>query len=511
MTARIPAIALIAILTLSMRAGAQLELGLELVADNLSAPTFVTAPPNDDRLFVVERAGVVRIMENGALLSTPFLDISAQVNVGGEGGLLSSAFHPNYAANGFFYVSYTTDVPGKEGDSVVSRFQVSANPDVADDTTEDILIEVDQPFSNHNGGMLAFRPGDPNNYLYFSIGDGGGSGDPNANAQNINTKLGNILRMDVSTIPATAPLDNPFVGVAGDDFIWAYGLRNPWRFSFDRDTGDMYIGDVGQNLWEEIDFEPASSSGGNNYGWDLLEGANDFDCVDCDGARNSTVLPIHQYPHGAGRSVNGGYVYRGSAIPALQGTYFFSDFNGLVWSFRYDGNILTDFQEHTEAFGTAGDSLVSFGEDSEGELYIVDIGGSVYRIVSTGTPDVTSITGTRLLEEGGTLNLNANVSNVVGSTIYTWLQNGNPLANGGRVSGADTPNLVITPAQIGDSGSYALQVEDEAKAITISEPVLVTVVAAGSLPAMGPLLWTLLLAMVLISGLARYIGRTNKR
>ncbi|MEX2016504.1 MAG: immunoglobulin domain-containing protein, partial [Candidatus Hydrogenedentales bacterium] len=270
-----------------------------------------------------------------------------------------------------------------------------------------------------------------------------------------------------------------------------------------------YIGDVGQNTVEEIDFEDASSTGGNNYGWDLLEGSQDFECVDCDAARNSTVLPIHEYVHGAGRSVNGGYVYRGSEFPSLQGRYFFSDFNGLVWSFEFDGSNVTDFQEHTEEFGTAGSSLVSFGEDAAGELYIVDIGGNVFRIVVAG-PDVGPITGTRLLEEGGVINLSANVTGSVGVTTFAWLKDGGPLSNGGSISGTDTPTLTISPALISDSGSYALDVMDEAKATTISEPVLITVVAAGSLPAVGPLLWTLLVAMVLVTGMARYIGRASK-
>ncbi|MEX2016226.1 MAG: PQQ-dependent sugar dehydrogenase, partial [Candidatus Hydrogenedentales bacterium] len=229
----VPVMALAAIFT-THNATAQLDLELELVSDDLAAPIFVSAPPNDPRLFILERAGVIRIFKNGALLATPFLNISTQVSTGGEGGLLSIAFHPDYTNNGFFYVSYTTNETGNVGDSIVSRFEVSGNPDVADPNSEDELIEVDQPFSNHNGGMIAFRPGDPNNYLYFSLGDGGSANDPNGNGQNINTRLGSILRMDVSTVPATAPPDNPFVGVAGDDFIWSYGLRNPWRFSFDR-------------------------------------------------------------------------------------------------------------------------------------------------------------------------------------------------------------------------------------------------------------------------------------
>ena len=382
-----------------MAAPAFAGLEAEIFATGFTNPIFVTSPPGDPRLFVVEQRGTIQIIENGMTLGTPFLDIQDIVAAGGERGLLGLAFHPDYASNGFFYVHYSNERVGSEGDTVVSRFSVSGNPNVADDLSELILIEEDQPFANHNGGMIAFRPGDTNHFLYIALGDGGSAGDPDNRAQNLDLRLGKMLRIDVDQELAETPAaGNPFIGVAGNDFIWSYGLRNPWRFSFDRLTGDMYIGDVGQNAVEEIDFEAAASAGGVNYGWRLLEGTMDHNCTNCDQDRMNTELPIHEYGHIDGISVTGGYVYRGSDIPSLQGTYFFGDLTGRIWSLRYDGATVTEFMERTSILPSA-QTIVSFGEDSDGEMYIVGHGGTIFRLANLA--EVLGTTGGRVLRGRG--------------------------------------------------------------------------------------------------------------
>ncbi len=365
------------------------------VASGLSRPVFVTAPPGDtQRLFIVEAqvgsSGRIRILNlgTGSLNSTPFLTIS-NVATGDEQGLLGLAFHPQYAQNGYFYVNYTDS----SGTTIVRRFTASANPDVADTTSGMQVLSIAQPASNHNGGWLGFGP---DGYLYIGMGDGGGSGDPDGNGQNINVLLGKMLRIDVNgdDFPGDAtrnyaiPPDNPFVGVAGADEVWAYGLRNPWRPSFDRATGDLYIADVGQSAWEEVDFQPAGSAGGQNYGWRCYEGSHEYDTTDCAPA-STMIFPIYEYSHASGCAVTGGYVYRGSQICDLRGTYFFADYcSARIWSFRYDGATLTGFQERTAELAPGGgltiNSISSFGEDAAGELYIVDLGGDVYKIVPRG-------------------------------------------------------------------------------------------------------------------------------
>ncbi len=264
------------------------------------------------------------------MLPTPFLDISDRVESGSsERGLLSVAFHPDYAENGRFFVNYTN----KDGDTVISRFQVTADPNVADAATETILLTIPQPFPNHNGGQLQFGP---DGYLYVGMGDGGAAADPQGNGQNEGTLLGAMLRLDVDGVSAEAnyavPADNPFINSEGRNEIWATGVRNPWRFSFDRLTGDLFIADVGQNIWEEVNFQPANSSGGENYGWDIMEGMHCFSDDACDSS--GTVLPIYDYQHENGRcSITGGYVYRGQQFPALTGNYFFGDYcTGEIWA-----------------------------------------------------------------------------------------------------------------------------------------------------------------------------------
>ncbi|RMF85927.1 MAG: hypothetical protein D6744_00520 [Planctomycetota bacterium] len=381
-------------------ASAQTPLRLETVATGLERPIYVTHAPGDfTRLFVIEKRGFIRVIENGVLLPTPFIDLDALVGGGtsdsSEQGLLGLAFHPDYQNNGYFYVNYTRT----NGNTVVRRYTVSANPNIADDTTGMRVIGYQQPQTNHNGGWIEFGP---DGYLYIASGDGGGAGDTGSghtsgvgNGQDITDNLlGKILRIDVDgdDFPGDTqrnyaiPPDNPFVGVTGDDEIWAFGLRNPWRNAFDRVTGDLWIADVGQNSWEEINYQPASSAGGENYGWRCREGAHNFNTSgDC--SQTPFIDPIQEYSHNAGRcSITGGYVYRGCAIPDLTGKYFYGDYcTGNVWSFRYDGVSITDFVDHTAELAPGGFALVSFGEDAYGELYICDQpGGRVYRIV----PDV---------------------------------------------------------------------------------------------------------------------------
>lgn len=359
----------------------------QFVADGFSNPVFVTHAPNDStRLFVVEQFGRIKLIKNGVVQGTPFLDISSKVNQGGgERGLLGLAFHPNYSTNGFFYVNYI-DQSAFPGDTVIERYTVSGNPDIANASSGTILFTIDQPDSNHNGGWMGFSPND--GYLYIASGDGGGSNDPFNNGQSINTQLGKMLRIDVDIAAPYNPSTNPFFGATpGDDRIWAYGLRNPWRCSFDRATGDLWIGDVGQGAREEIDFQDASSTGGENYGWDVAEG---FACLGGTGTCGTNpgfTPPVYDYPRAEGHSVTGGYVYRGSDIVGLQGTYFFADFIfGDIWSFEYTGTI-QNFANRSAELEPAGtrtiDNVSSFGEDADGEIYIVDYAdGEIYKIAA---------------------------------------------------------------------------------------------------------------------------------
>ena len=351
------------------------SLALEVVTGQLTFPVDLASPPGDGRLFVAEKGGRIRIVRDGALLPQPFLDLSARVSTGGEQGLLGLAFDPEYAANGRFVVNYTDPA----GDTRIAAFAVSADPDVADPGSERLVLGVDQPFANHNGGQLAFGP---DGFLYIGLGDGGDRGDPMENAQTLTTLLGKLLRIDLDAgVPYGIPPDNPFAAVAAARAeIWSYGLRNPWRFSFDRLTGDLYVGDVGQNELEEIDVSPASGGQGRgaNYGWDIMEADTCFEPPSgCDPA--GLVPPAVRYDHRDGCSVTGGYVYRGSAIPALEGTYFYSDFcAGWVRSFRFANGAAAEQREWPAL--EAG-NVTSFGQDDRGELYILTSGGSVYRIV----------------------------------------------------------------------------------------------------------------------------------
>lgn len=336
----------------------------QLIASNLVRPVDLQAD-GSGRLFVVEKIGHIHILENGLLIDSPFLNIEERVNdSSNEMGLLGLAFHPNYAQNGYFFVNYT----GSGGDTFISRFRVSGNPYLADPGSEANLLRINQPFPNHNGGTLQFGP---DGYLYAGLGDGGAAGDPFGNAQNLDTLLGKILRLDVdSAEPYAVPPDNPF----GDE-IWAYGLRNPWRISFDSVIGDLYIGDVGQNAWEEINYLPANSPSGVNFGWDYREGAHEYDGNPPAGL--ALVDPIAEYSHSEGGcSVTGGYVYRG-AMPEWNGIYLYGDYcTGFIWGLmRVNGEWQAQLLFDTDV------RITSFGQDEAGEVYLLDDGGGTYKLV----------------------------------------------------------------------------------------------------------------------------------
>jgi glucose/arabinose dehydrogenase len=352
-------------------AAAAVTLRAEEVVGGLSDPVHLTAPANDPRLFIVEQPGRIRIFKDGALLPVPFLDVTSRVNFGGERGLLSLAFDPAYAVNGRFYIYYT----GAQGDIFVDRHTVSANPDVANTAFDEVIRIPHRQFSNHNGGHVLFGP---DGMLYLGTGDGGGAGDTQNNGQNINSLLGKLLRLDVSTLPYRIPPDNPFAGTAGADEIWAYGLRNPWRIAFDGTGANarVFIADVGQNAWEEVNVADARAPG-LNYGWRLMEGTHCFNpSSNCN--TGSLTLPVHEYSHSQGCSIAGGYVYRGNAIPEVQGHYFYSDYcAGGLRSFRVSGGAAVG---HVNWQVTVG-SVLSFGMDSAGEMYILAANGRVYRVV----------------------------------------------------------------------------------------------------------------------------------
>lgn len=348
------------------------------LTEGLNRPVDVTnAGDGSDRLFIIEQIGLIRIFQEGVLLDTPFLDIRDRVGSdSNEQGLLGLAFHPNYAETGLFFVNYTD----KSGNTVIARFQVdAAQPNLADAASETVLLKVDQPYPNHNGGVVAFGK---DGYLYLGLGDGGSAGDPQNNAQSLGVLLGKILRIDVNQGDFyTTPADNIFAEGQQPE-IWAYGLRNPWRFSFDRQTGDLYIGDVGQNQWEEIDFLPAGHPAGANFGWNYMEGNHPYK-----GQSPPTDLkligPIAEYDHSQGCAVTGGIVYRGSELPEWDGIYLFADYcSGTITGLRRDNQGGWLQQELFQNVGL----IASFGEDEQGEIYVADHNGRILRLEANSSP-----------------------------------------------------------------------------------------------------------------------------
>ena len=354
-------------------------IGLQLnpfVTAGLVGPVFLTQPLDDGRIFVVEQRGMIRVIRDGVLQATPFLDISSRVASGGERGLLSVAFHPQYATNHFFYVYFTTlgaNGTQAQGDIRIERFTTTSNPEVASPTTSKLIITAPHStYDNHNGGLLSFGP---DGMLYAGLGDGGSGGDPLGNGQNYNSLLGSLLRLDVDHgDPYAIPADNPFVGQANRrGEIWAKGLRNPWRYAFDAATSLLYIADVGQNLHEEVDVV-ATNRGGLNFGWNVWEGFSCYNASTC--SSTGFEPPIIDYGHGPACSITGGYVYRGSAIPAIRGHYFYSDYcAGFLRSFRYENGVAVDQKD----WGLTASSVESFGVDFAGELYMIS-GNNIVKI-----------------------------------------------------------------------------------------------------------------------------------
>lgn len=354
---RISSIVVVAAALWSLPAAAQTPaFDLELVAEGLSQPLFATAPADDSRLFVVEQTGTVRIVVDGEVLAEPFLDVSSDLVAGGERGLLGLAFHPEYGSNGRFFVNYTD----RQGDTQVVEYNVSDDPDVAAADPVQTLLSVEQPFGNHNGGWIGFGPA---GLLYVGMGDGGSGGDPQGNGQNPDALLGKILTIDVDA--------------GGDPEMFATGVRNPWRNAFDGE--DFYIADVGQRGWEEISVVSVSDRGAN-LGWNIMEGTECYEpSTGCD--ESGLVQPIHVYSHSDGCSITGGYVYRGSDIPQIEGTYFFADYcSGVVSSLRYADGQATEVTSYAETFGSIG-PITSFGTDAAGELYLTTQDGRLLKFV----------------------------------------------------------------------------------------------------------------------------------
>ena len=351
------------------------NISLIKVDGGLVHPVHIThSGDKSGRLFVVEQDGRIRIIRADTLLAAPFLDISDRVLFGGERGLLSVAFPPGFASSGRFFVNYTRQ---PDGATVIARYRVTTGPDIADHLSEEVLLVISQPFANHNGGQLAFGP---DGFLYIGMGDGGSAGDPFKNAQNHGSLLGKLLRIDVESgiAPYRVPPSNPFVNSPGyRPEIWALGLRNPWRFSFDRQTGDLYIGDVGQNLFEEVDFQPASSTGGENYGWNIMEASHCFLSPLCSSA--GLVLPVAEYDHSAGDcAIIGGMIYRGLKYPGMQGFYFYGDeCSGRIRGLKEDGGLFQNTILLDSAF-----TITTFGEDESAGLYLSDYtSGTIYRVI----------------------------------------------------------------------------------------------------------------------------------
>jgi uncharacterized protein (TIGR03437 family) len=369
---------LLALLVLPLLAQ-EADFRLTSVISGLGSLTDIqNAADGTGRLFLVQQNGLIRILRNGALVSQPFLDIRARTVAGGERGLLGLAFPQGFAGKQRFYVNYTD----RNGNTVIAMYRVTADGDVADSASETVLLNIAQPFENHNGGQLRFGP---DGYLYIGMGDGGSGGDPMGNGQNRNARLGKLLRLDVESQPGRAgiPPDNPFVNTAGTrPEIWALGLRNPWRFSFDRATGDLFIADVGQNLWEEVNFTPAASKGGENYGWNRMEG---LVCYTAGCSTQGLTLPVAVYPHADGDcSVTGGFVYRGRISPGLRGAYIYADYcTGRIRVLRHESG-----QWVGGVVITSGLLITTFGEDEAGEIYAGTSAGAVLRVEGSRSPRI---------------------------------------------------------------------------------------------------------------------------
>ena len=471
---------------LATRPAAAQIMTVELVADGFNRPLFVTSTPDptDTRLFVLEQnTARIRIIKDGQVLGTPFLDLGSEASSGGERGLLGMAFHPDYSfpTNRRFFVNFTNN----SGNTRVWQFKVDPGDEDQALGNHQNIQAFSQPFSNHNGGSLQFGA---DGMLYISTGDGGSANDPGNRAQDLTTRLGKMLRLDIDLPPPFIPPDNPFVGMGGGvrEEIWAYGLRNPWRFSFDRQTGDMYIGDVGQGAREEVSFQAAASAGGENYGWRCMEG---FNCTGLSGCTCDDVAltdPIHEYTHGGGNcSITGGYMYRGPS-PALQGLYFFADFcSDRIWTFEYDGVNLTNLTDRTAELDPPGpqdiESISSFGEDSLGNLYIVDhADGEIWRVkgcesrnfcqTSPNSADpvgaiISSSGSHNLTDNAFVLNATSGVPDQFGFFFYGDDPVQVPLGDGFRCAGGNLFRI-LPPLKNDGNGDVALAVDLNAPPFT---------------------------------------------
>lgn len=426
----------VGVLSGSIQATAQLptplQVELQSFAKGLSSPVGIYNC-GDQRMFILEQsAGDIEILDTYGNKIGKFLDLTGLISTGGERGLLGLAFHPNYSQNGYFFVNYTNNA----GNTVVARYTVSADPNVADPTSAQIIMTINQPYGNHNGGHIEFGP---DGHLYIGMGDGGSAGDPQNYSQNNSTLLGKMLRINVDgDLPYTIPDDNPYVGnEAILDEIWAFGVRNPWKFSFDRETGDMWMGDVGQNAWEEVNFQPASSPGGENYGWRCYEGNAPYNTSGCLGQANYDA-PIAVVSHGGPYnwcSITGGVVYRGENYPGMQGTYLFTDYcAGNILAIKQNGD---DFDMH-EALSAQGFGFVAFGENAAGEVFLAKVNnGTIYRIVDTcgDFMPTLSVDETSLVASAG--------------AIHWWYLNG--------VLIAEATGATYTPSE---SGTYTVVVSN---------------------------------------------------
>lgn len=442
-------------LIIGLGAFAQPDISLNVYESGFSRPIDIVHC-NDDRLFIVEQRGKIKIIDaQGNTLGTPFLDISDRVNqTGNERGLLGMTFHPDFKNNGYFYVNYTD--ANASGTTRIARFSVSQlDSNLADANSELNIMSVAQPYTNHNAGDLAFGP---DGYLYFGLGDGGSADDPGNRAQNTQNLLGKMIRIDVDNgNPYSIPADNPFVNDQSVlDEIWAIGMRNPWRFSFDRCTGDLWIGDVGQDDWEEVDFEPAGE-GGHNYGWRCYEGDHTFNTSGC-GSMGDYTFPVAEYANpNIGCSITGGFVYRGGQYGGMFGYYLYADYcSGRFWAIVPDelgGWVNTQIADLTNY------EFSTFGEDQYGELYIAGLdNGNVYKISEANCKPTAFIkTGDTALEQGQTVNLEA----IYGENLtYTWLLNGSPLPNSdSHIYNADQAgnySVVVSNQTCSDTSNYVV-------------------------------------------------------
>jgi uncharacterized protein (TIGR03437 family) len=414
------------------------EIKLTSLVSGISSPTGIeNAADGTGRLFFLQQNGIVRIFQNGALATQPFLDIRSKTTTDSERGLLGLAFPPNFATKRRFYVNYTN----LSGNTVIAQYKLSANDNQADATSEVILLTITQPFANHNGGQIRFGP---DGYLYIGMGDGGSGGDPSGNGQNRNALLGKMLRIDVETQPGTIviPPTNPFVNVAGTrPEIWAVGMRNPWRFNFDRATGDLWIADVGQDAYEEVDFQPASSKGGENYGWNTMEGLH---CYKAGCSTTGLTLPVAEYPHGPECSITGGFVYRGANSPGLRGTYLYADYcSGKIWGLERQG---TGWANRT-LMTASGFAITTFGQDEAGELYLANANnGTIYRIDGSAAPRINT---------SGIVNAASFATGATAGSLETVFVSG-VLANPGSVSATNIPlPLALNQVSITVNGTPA--------------------------------------------------------